>query len=71
MKSSDFIFGCVNLLHKVNLKHGGSYVGSPDWVKHKKAKVNPNEDDKCFQHAAAVEINHEEIVKKFAKNIKN
>ena len=34
MKGSDFVFDCVNLLrykcHKINLKHGGSYIDSPD-----------------------------------------
>ena len=34
MKGSDFVFDCVNLLcykcHKINLKHGGSYIDSPN-----------------------------------------
>ena len=34
----------VNLLHyrshKINLKRGGSYIDSPDWIKNKKA-TNP------------------------------
>ena len=33
MRGSDFIFDCVNLLyykcHKINIKHGGSYIDSP------------------------------------------
>ena len=40
MKGSDFIFDSVQLLyykcHKVNSKSGGSYIGSPDWIKKKK-----------------------------------
>ena len=40
MKGSDFIFDCVNLLHykchKINLKRGGLYIDSPDWIKDKK-----------------------------------
>ena len=53
MKRSDFIFDCINLLHykchKINLKRGGSYIDSSDWIKNKKATVNPiNNDGKCF-----------------------
>ena len=40
IKGSDFIFYCINLLHykccKINLKRGGSYVDSPNWIKNKK-----------------------------------
>ena len=39
MKGSDFIFDCVSLLHykdhKINLKGGGSDIGSSDWIKNK------------------------------------
>ena len=49
IKSSDFIFDCVNLLHykshKTNLNDGGSYIDSLDWIKTKKAIVNPTNDD--------------------------
>ena len=50
----DFIFDSVQLIHykchKVNFKWGGSYINSPDWIKKKKATINPkNTDDKCFQ----------------------
>ena len=45
MKSSAFIFDGVNLLyykcHKINFKHGGSYIDSPDWIKKKKARIKP------------------------------
>ena len=37
MKGSDFIFTLVQLMcykcHKVNLKRGGSYIDSPNWIK--------------------------------------
>ena len=54
IKGSDFAFVCINLLfykcHKINFKRGGSYIDSPDWIKEKKATMNPkNDDDKCFQ----------------------
>ena len=53
MRGSDFIFESVQLLyykcHKINFKHGGSYIDSPDSIKKKKATINPkHEDDKCF-----------------------
>ena len=45
--------------YKVNFKCGGSYVGSPVWIKKKKATVNPkNDDDKCFQYAATVALSY-------------
>ena len=43
-------------------KFCGSYIGSPDWIKHKKATTNPkNEDHKCFQHTATIALNYEKI----------
>ena len=52
-RESDFIFDSVRLLfykcHKINIKHGGSYIDSPVWIKKEKATTNPKkEDDKCF-----------------------
>ena len=48
--------------HKVNFKRGVSCIDSPDWIKKKKATINlKNTDDKCFQHAAIVALNYEEI----------
>ena len=69
MKGSEFVFDCVHLMyykcHKVNLNHGGSYVDSPDWIKNKKATINPinKRDNKCFQYAATVTLNYKEIGK--------
>ena len=66
MTGSDFIFDSVQLMyykcHKVNLRGGGSYIDSPDWIKKKKETVNPkNDDDKCFQYAVTVALNYEDI----------
>ena len=65
-KGSDFIFDSVQLVyymyHKVNFKCAGSYIDSPYWIKKKKNKnKSKNKDDKCFQFAAAVALNFEEI----------
>ena len=63
MKRSDFVFDSVQLMyytcHKVNFKRGVSYSDSPDWIKTKKATINPkNRDDKCFQYVATVALNY-------------
>ena len=51
-------------LQKVSLKRGGSYIDSPEWLKNKKATVNPkNSDDNCFQYALTVVLNHQNIEK--------
>ena len=40
MKGNNFIFDSVQLMycnfHKVNFKHGDSYIDSPDWIKREK-----------------------------------
>ena len=61
IKGSEFVFGYHS--HKINLNHGGSYRDSPDWIKNKKAAINPinKKDNKHFQYAAIVALNHEEI----------
>ena len=66
MRGSEFIFDSVDLLYyklqKISLKKGRSYIDSPKWLKNKKATINPkNKDDKCFKHAVAVALNHEQI----------
>ena len=55
MRRSDFLF-------EVNCKREGLYIDSPDWIKKKKATINPkNTDDKCFQYAVTVALNYGEI----------
>ena len=45
VKGSDFTFDYVHLLyckcHEINFKPGGSYINAPDWMKNKKAILNP------------------------------
>ena len=49
-------------LHKISLNRGGSYIDSPKWLNHKKATINPkNNDDKYFQYAITVSLNHKQI----------
>ena len=77
MKSSQFVFNYVHLLyykcHKINPNRGGSYIDSLDWIKNKRATVNPinKKDNKCFQYAVTVALNHEEIKKDWQRITKN
>ena len=53
MDGSDLIFDSVDALYynlnKIRLNRGGSYIDSPEWLKNKKATINPkNNDDICY-----------------------
>ena len=66
MKGSEFIFDSVDKLYydfnKVSLSRGGSYIDSPEWLKNKKATINPKDnDDKCFLYALTVVLSYEQI----------
>ena len=68
MKGSELIFDSVDLLYyeflKISLNRGGSYIDSPNWLKNKKATINPkNNNDKCFKYAITGALNHKRIVK--------
>ena len=45
MRGSEFVLDYVQLLHykchKKNLNRGGPYTDSPDWIKNRKAAINP------------------------------
>ena len=45
MKDSNFVFESVDLLyyspHKITLKRGGSCIKSPEWLRNKRATINP------------------------------
>ena len=64
MKGSEFVFDYVQLLyykcHKVNANRFGSYIDSPNWIKNKKATINPinKKDNKCFQYTVTVALNY-------------
>ena len=49
---------------KVSLSRGRSFIDSPEWLKNKKATINPkNNDDKCFHYALTAALNHKQIKK--------
>ena len=68
MRGSEFILDSVNLLyyhlHRISLKRGGSYIDSPEWLKNKKATINPeNSDYNCLQYVLNVALNYQNIKK--------
>ena len=68
MRGSDFEFDGVNFLYydfnKISISRGGSYIDSLQWLKNKKSKINPiNNDHKCFQYAVTLALNLDKIRK--------
>ena len=66
MKDSNFVFESVDLLyyslHKITLKRGESYIKSAEWLKNKRATINPKSiDNKCFRDAITAALNYNEI----------
>ena len=67
MKGSSYIFERIDLLeyhlHKISLNRGSSYIESPEWIKHKKVTINPQntKDNKCFQYAIIAALNYQSI----------
>ena len=67
MRGSEFVYDSVDVLYynlnKVSLSRGGSYIDSLKWLKNKKTTINPQnkKDDRCFQYAVTVALNHEQI----------
>ena len=75
VKGSDFIRDSVDLLYyqlqKASLKRTkSSYIDSSNWIKNKKATINPkNGDNNYFQYALTVALNYQCIKKNPSKNI--
>ena len=68
MRGLGFEFDGINFLYydfnKISLNRGRSYIDSPKWLKDKKSKINPrNNDDKCFQYAVTLALNLDKINK--------
>ena len=67
MRGSEFVYDSVDVLYynlnKVSLSRGGSNIDSPKRLKNKRATINPQnkKDDRCFQYAVTVALNHEQI----------
>ena len=66
LSNSRFVFDEVVFtnvdFHQLNLTRGSSYLPLPDWLAHKKAIINPkNEDQECFKWAVIAAMRWEEI----------
>ena len=66
MRGSDFEFDGINFFYynfnKTGIYRGGSYIDSPKWLEDKKSAINPkNNDHKCFQYAATLALNFDNI----------
>ena len=46
IKGSDFVFEMDYKLYRVNLRRGGPYVKSPEWLANKKGTINPKNENK-------------------------
>ena len=73
MPGSGFSFNQIMHLyinfHRLALIRGSSYTGLPEWLKSKKAVINPqNKDEECFKWAA-IEALHDEDIKHHPKRI--
>ena len=64
-RKSDFIFESAEFLdyhlHKISLKRGKSCIRSPEWLINKRAMINPENDENCFQYAITVALNHQNV----------
>ena len=52
-------------MHKINLNLDESYKSSSKWINNKKATINPinKKDNKCFEYAVTIVLNHKEMKK--------
>ena len=49
---------------KISLNRRKSYIDFPEWLKNKKATINPeNNDGKCFQYARTLALSYKKIKK--------
>ena len=64
--SSSFIYESVEecniSFNKTDLRRGASYIETPNWLKSKKATINPKntQDVHCFMYAATITLYHKE-----------
>ena len=69
MTGSEFVFDYVHLYYYIQRFHK---INSPNWIKNKKAKRNliNEKDNKCFQYAIIIALNHIEIGKNSERTTK-
>ena len=56
---------CITKFHKINPNRGALYIDSPDWIKNKKATINPinKKYNERFQYATTIALSYEKIGK--------
>ena len=62
------IFNCCYIYFTciISLNRCGPYIDSPKWLKNKQSARSPkNNDDKCFQYALTIALNHKNMDKNF------
>ena len=68
-ESSNFVYESVeecNIhFNKIDLRRGASFIDTPEWLKHKKATINPqNKNDVyCFMYAVTLALFNKEFGK--------
>ena len=74
-RGSRFTHDSVGLLYyhfqRIDIRRGGSYIASPDWIANKKATINPKneKDNKCFQWSIIAGLNYNKIKEKELKKL--
>ena len=66
-RGSGFTHEGVELLcyyfQRIDIRRGGSYIASPDWIANKKATINPKskKDNECFKCSIIAGLNYNKI----------
>ena len=74
-RRSGFTHDCVGLLYyhfqRIDIRRGGSYKISPDWIVSKKVTINPKnkKDNECFKWAIIAGLNYNRINEKESKKL--
>ena len=74
-RGSGFTHESVGLLYyhfqRIDIRRGGSYIASPDWISSKKATINPKneKDNECFKWSIIAGLNYNKIKEKELKTL--
>ena len=74
-RGSGFTHESVGLLYyhfqRIDIRRGGSYMVSPDWISSKKATINPKneKDNECFKWSIIAGLNYNKIKEKELKKL--
>ena len=74
-RGSGFTHENVELLyyyfHRIDIRRGGLYIASPDWIASKKATINPKNEknNECFKWSIIAGLNYNKIKEKELKKL--